>query len=79
MDLQTTKIDVMQKVMNVSKASLLEKINSILDEEMIVGYTVGGKPLTKKEYNDRLLVAEQQIQEGNYTTQDDLEKEVENW
>ena len=69
----------MQKIMNVSKASLLEKINSILDEEMIVGYTVGGKPLTKNEYNDRLLLAEQQIQEGNYSTQEDLEKEIENW
>ena len=33
-DLQTAKINVMQKIMNVSKASLFDKISNILDEEM---------------------------------------------
>lgn len=79
MDLQTVKINVIQKIMNVSEASLLDKISSILDEEMIVGYTVDGKPLTKQQYNERLLVAEKQIESGDYITQEDLEKEIENW
>ncbi len=79
MDLQTTKINVMQKIMNVSKASLLDKINNILDEEMIVGYTTDGKPLTRQQYNERLLVAEKQIESVDYITQEDLEKEIENW
>lgn len=79
MDLKTIKINVMQKIMNVSEASLLDKISSILDEEMIVGYTADGKPLTNQQYNERLLVAEKQIGSGDYTTQEDLEKETENW
>lgn len=79
MDLQTAKIKVMQKIMNVSKASLLEKIGNILDEEMTVGYTSDGKPLTKQQYNERLLFAEKQIESGDYITQEDLEKEIENW
>ena len=79
MDLQVAKIDVLQKIMNVSKVSLLEKINDILDKEMIVGYTVDGKPLTKDAYNARLLLAEEQIASGNYISQEDLETEVENW
>ena len=79
MDIQTTKLDVMQKIMGVSTASLLEKINDILDNEMVVAYTVEGKPLTKAMYNQRLHVAEQQLQSGDYTTQEDLEKEAENW
>jgi hypothetical protein len=79
MDLQTTKIMVMLRIMNVSKASLLEKINTILDEEMIVGYTTDGSPLTTQQYNERLLVAEKQIESGDYSTQEDLEKEIENW
>lgn len=79
MDLQKAKIYVMQKIMNVSKASLLEKISNILDEEMIVGYTTEGQPLTKSQYNERLIVAEKQIKSGDYITQEDLEKEVENW
>ena len=79
MDLQTAKINLMQKIMNVSKASLLDKISSILDEEMIVGYTTQGEPLTKQQYNERLLLAERQIEAGDYITQEDLEKEIENW
>ena len=79
MDLQSTKIKVMQKIMNVSKASLLEKISNILDEEMIVGYTTDGKPLTLQQYNERLLIAEKQIESGDYISQDELEKEIENW
>jgi len=79
MDIQTAKINVMQKIMNVSKASLLDKINNILDEEMTVGYTTDGKPLTKKQYNERLLVAEKQIESGDYVTQENLEKEIDNW
>jgi hypothetical protein len=79
MDLQVAKIDVLQKIMNVSKISLLDKINDILDKEMIVGYTTSGEPLTKEAYNARLLLAEEQIASGNYISQEDLEKEVENW
>ncbi|MDA3893849.1 MAG: hypothetical protein PF517_19485 [Salinivirgaceae bacterium] len=79
MDLQVAKIDILQKIMNVSKISLLDKINDILDKEMIVGYTTGGDPLTKEAYNARLLLAEKQIASGNHISQEDLEKEVENW
>lgn len=79
MNLQTTKLDVMQKIMNVSTPSLLEKINNILDNEMIVAYTVDGKPLTKAMYNERLHLAEQQLKSGEYTAQEDIEREAENW
>ncbi len=79
MDIQTTKLNVMQKIMSVSKASLLEKINDILDDEMIVGYTVDGKPLTKELYNKRLQESEKQLLSGEYVTQEDLEKESESW
>lgn len=65
--------------MSVSKASLLEKINDILDDEMIVGYTVEGKPLTKKLYNKHLQESEKQLLSGKYVTQEDLEKESEGW
>jgi hypothetical protein len=79
MDLQSAKINVMQKIMGVNKKSLLDKINKILDEEMVVGYTVEGKPLTRESYNKRLQIADAQILAGEYQTQEDLEKESENW
>ncbi|MBT3423270.1 MAG: hypothetical protein HOD63_05915 [Bacteroidetes bacterium] len=79
MDIQAFKLDVLQKIMGVTKHSLLEKIDKILDSEMIVGHTVEGEPLTKKQYNKRLKIAEAQIQSGEYQTQEEVEKEVENW
>lgn len=79
MDLHATKLDVMQKIMTVSTVSLLEKINKILENEMVVAYTADGKPLTKALYNERLRKTEQQLASGAYTTQEDLEKESEEW
>ncbi|WP_229712593.1 hypothetical protein [Marivirga lumbricoides] len=61
--------------MSVSKASLLDKIDKLLEEEMIVGYTVDGEPLTKKAYDMRLQKAEEQLSSGEYVSQEDLEKE----
>lgn len=79
MSLETVRLGVLQKVMNISTASLLEKIDRLLEDELIVGYTVEGKPLTKASYNLRLAEAEEQLVSGQYTTQEDLEKESENW
>ncbi len=79
MNIQTAKLDVMQKILTIKTESIIEKINKILDKEMIVGYTVEGKPLTKEAYNKRLQKAEEQIQLGDYLTQEEIERESENW
>ncbi len=79
MDLQTVKLNVLQKIMGVNNPSLLDKINKLLDKEMIVGYTVKGEPLTKESYNKRLKKAENQLLTGEYISQEDLEAESENW
>ena len=79
MNIQAVKIDLVQKILSVKKESIIEKISKILDKEMIVGYTVEGKPLTHKAYNKRLKKAEEQIKSGNYFTQEEIEKESESW
>ncbi len=79
MNIQAAKLDIVQKILAVKKESIIEKINKILDKEMIVGYTVDGKPLTKEAYNKRLKKAEEQIQSGEFLTQEEIEKESENW
>ena len=79
MDLQTEKLNLVQRLLSVQKESLIEKISALLDKEMTVGYTVDGKPLTKSMYDKRLLKAEEQIAKGNFISQEDLEKESENW
>jgi len=79
MSLQETKWNVMQKIMNVSQPSLLDKINKLLEKEMIVGYTVNGNPLTKEAYDGRLQKAEEQLSKGNFISQEDLEQESDKW
>ncbi len=79
MDIETTKLTVMQKIMEVNTPSLLDRINQLMDEEMIVGYTTQGEPLTIKAYNSRLENGERQFASGEFISQEDLEKEAENW
>ena len=79
MDLQTTKLDIVQKLMNVNKESLLSKIETLLDKEMIVAYTISGTPLTKNDYDMRLKNAENQISEGKFLSQDELEEISISW
>jgi hypothetical protein len=79
MSVQEIKLDILQKLMLVKEPSLLRKISKILDDEAVVAYTTSGKALTSKEYNDRLKSAEKQIISGKSISQDDLEREAENW
>jgi hypothetical protein len=79
MNIETIKLDIMEKLLQLKKETVLEQINKILEKETVVAYTVKGEPLTKKEYNKLLSKAEKQIAEGKYHTQEDLEKDAENW
>jgi len=79
MSLKAAKLTIVQKILLVEEESILNRIDEILENELIVGYTVEGKPLTKKEYNQRLAVAEKQLRYGETTSQEDLESESESW
>lgn len=79
MDIQLRKLKVMEMLMKVRSEQLMERMEKLLEKEMIVGYTTSGKPLTIKDYNKRIQVAEEQIAQGKVTSQDDLENEMEQW
>lgn len=52
---------------------------SVYNKGKVVAYDSSGKPLTKEDYNKRLEVAERQIAKGEVISQEDLEREAENW
>jgi len=79
MNIQAAKLNIVQKILAVKNESIIEKISKILEKEVIVGYTVEGKPLTQEAYNKRLQKAEEQIKSGEYFTQTEVEKESETW
>jgi hypothetical protein len=43
------------------------------------GYTRPGKPVSVSQYKGRLNKARQLVEEGNYTSHDDLKKETGEW
>jgi hypothetical protein len=79
MDIQATKLDLLQSILSLEKESLLLKIKELIDSEMIVGYTTAGEPLTKYQYNQLLEQSEKEVKEGKFHTQEEVEKMIKNW
>jgi len=69
----------MKKTLTLLEGQYKIKMDELLEEEMIMGYTVEGKPLTKVLYNLRLQKAEEQLNSGEFITQEELEAESDNW
>lgn len=63
------------KLLKMTKA-LVERYH---EDDDTVRYTVDGKPLTWNQYDQELLDAEVEIQRGELTSVEDLEKESWNW
>jgi len=46
---------------------------------IVIGYKIDGTPLTRKELAQRVTSASKRVKSGNFITQEEIEKEVENW
>jgi hypothetical protein len=60
----------------------VEKVKQILSvnkKPEIVGYNVDGSPVTQKQLVKRAKVASKRVKSGDFISQEDVEKEVENW
>ena len=45
----------------------------------IVGYNVDGTPITQQDLRKRVRAASKRVKSGDYLTQEEVEKEIENW
>lgn len=79
MNIQSVKIDLVQKLLSVTNKGVLSKINKILEKEVIVAYAVDGKPLTREQYTKNLKDAEKEIEAGNFISHEELEKKSAKW
>ncbi|MEO5789960.1 hypothetical protein [Gelidibacter sp.] len=77
-DLRKTVIDYVksadERLLNVIKA-----VVESYQENDVVAFTVNGKPLTKYQYEQILLEAESEIENGNSISPEALEKESNEW
>jgi hypothetical protein len=81
MDIAAKKIELMDWLLHINDESKLKKIialKSVLDKEVVV-HTISGYPIDKEEYINMVKKADERILSGEYTTIEDLEKEIEKW
>jgi flavodoxin len=60
-------------------AKLIKMLYAVAKEYTKDDYTVSGKPMTANQLKRRVRDAKARIAKGQYTTQDDLEKEMQEW
>jgi hypothetical protein len=84
MDLTTRKYRFIEQFMKIANPEKIKRLEALLKEELaadeeIVAYTVVGEPLNAAQYKKKVQEADAAIDRGEFTTQEDLEKEAESW
>ncbi|MBA5629280.1 hypothetical protein [Moheibacter lacus] len=65
------------KLLNIIK-SIFESYQRV-EDEAIIGHTADGRPLTKSLLVKRIKKAEKDIDEGRFTSHEELLEEMKNW
>jgi hypothetical protein len=74
--------DSVLESLNTADERLLKVVKAVIEsyqENDVVAYTIAGNPLTRIGYKEELQEAIAEIKRGEYTTQEDLEKESNDW
>lgn len=78
MDIQATKLQLIQRILAENEADKLNEVSKIL-EEPTVAYTIDGSPLNRREVDELLKKSEEDIENGNFLTQEEVEKQSKEW
>lgn len=73
MDLSTRKYEIIQKLFTVNE-KVVEKLEDILDKE-----TGTNKRISIDEYNKEIYAANERIENGEFYTQEEVEKMADKW
>lgn len=79
MNIAAKKIELIEWLARIHDKSLLEKIEILKKKSIAETYESRMKPMTSQQYKSLLDQAEKDYKNGNVTSQEDLEKESENW
>lgn len=58
---------------------MMHAMSKEYNKPVIVGYNTDGSPITQKDLRNRVKSASKRVKSGNFLTQEEVEKEVENW
>lgn len=70
MDVQSTKLKLMQMLLRTKSEDILAKVNAILNQE---------EASVTERYNEELDSAESRVLSGKYISQEDIEEESDKW
>ena len=79
MTLELRKIHLIERILSIRDEVELEKYEDFARREKIKTYEASLKPMTQKEYENRILEAEEDVKAGKLISLEDLQKEMENW
>lgn len=79
MDIAVKKIELIEWLARVKDETVIMKVESLKKQSLKETYEANLKPISSAAYKSMLEESEQQYKQGNTTTQQDLEKESENW
>ncbi|HTA28428.1 MAG TPA: hypothetical protein VK809_11600 [Bacteroidia bacterium] len=79
MNIQAKKLNLIEKLISLSDTTTINKIDKLLNKTVVSAYEAKQKPMTGSEYKSRLDKAEKDLKHGRVISQDELEKESENW
>lgn len=79
MNIADKKVELIEWIASLKDHTLLEKIEQLKQQSISEAYQANLKPMTPKQYKARLDQAEADYQQGNVISQEEIEKESENW
>jgi hypothetical protein len=68
MNTETLKLNLVQQILNLSDARILEKVKDLLTTESIIGYDINGKPISTNQYLKDMEEVDEQIKAGTLKT-----------
>lgn len=80
MDIQAEKNALIEELLKVEDIKIVKDIKSILqNRNAVLGYESDGQAITASKLRSDVIAAKERIESGQFTTQEDLEDEAENW
>ena len=79
MNIAAKKVELIEWLAKIQDKSLLEKVEILKKKAIAESYESKMKPMTSRQYKSLLDQAEKDYKNGMVTSQENLEKESENW
>jgi hypothetical protein len=80
MSLQSEKYALIEVLIKVEDIKIVDEIKAmLLNSNKVLGFDANGNAISTSQMKSDIVAAKERIASGKFTTQEDLENEVENW